>query len=81
MVAFEEWLLLQDNEDTTTTSNTLVTANVCRAFLRWTMKCMELYRGDGYAYDDAGRRGVDEYLIPRMSINSLKLLEQPRLLT
>lgn len=79
MDAFEKWLLQLDKKEDST--NSTLTVNVCRAFLRWTMKCMELYRGDGYAYDDAGQRGVDEYLIPRVSINSLKLIEQPRLLT
>jgi hypothetical protein len=42
-----------------------------RAFLRHTMKLMELYAGDGYCYNDRGERGSKEYLMPRVAISQL----------
>lgn len=42
-----------------------------RAFLRHTLKCTTLYRGDGYAYDDQGVRGSEEVLMPRVKIGEL----------
>jgi hypothetical protein len=42
-----------------------------RAFLRHTMKLMELYAGDGYCYSDRGERGSKEYLMPRVAISQL----------
>jgi len=44
-----------------------------RAFLRHTLKCTTLYRGDGYAYDDNGTRGTEEVLMARKKISELPL--------
>jgi hypothetical protein len=44
-----------------------------RAFLRHTLKCTTLYRGDGHAYDDQGIRGSVEVLVPRMTVAELPL--------
>jgi hypothetical protein len=48
-----------------------ITPTLIRAFIRHTMKCTRLYSGDGYSYDEKGRRGAKEYLIPRVPISSL----------
>ena len=42
-----------------------------RSFLRHTLKCTLLFRGDGYAYDDNDVRGTEEYLVPRVQIKNL----------
>ena len=42
-----------------------------RAFLRQVFKCTALFRGDGYAYDEEGRRGAAEYLVKRRAIADL----------
>lgn len=47
------------------------TPGLVRSFLRHTMKCTRLFRGDGYCYDELNRRGAKEYLIPRVQISCL----------
>ena len=47
------------------------TAELGRMFLRHTMKCTALYKGDGYAWNDKGERGVKEYIMPRVLTASL----------
>ena len=42
-----------------------------RAFLRHTLKCTPLFRGDGFAYSDDGTRGVREYLVKRLPVEAL----------
>lgn len=43
-----------------------------RRFLRHTIKCTYLYRGDGYTYNEKGERGIKEYLFKRVSLDELK---------
>jgi hypothetical protein len=47
-------------------STLLTTPELGRMFLRHTLKCTSLYKGDGYAYDQEGNQGVKEYLVPRV---------------
>ena len=42
-----------------------------RAFFRHTLKCTALYRGNGYTYDEDGRRGAREYVIPNTRAKDL----------
>ena len=42
-----------------------------RAFLRYTLKCTELFSGDGFAYSAGGERGAREYLMRRLPVSSL----------
>lgn len=42
-----------------------------RAFLYFSVHLRELYSGDGWTYDAAGRRGVREYIIPNKPIAEL----------
>lgn len=42
-----------------------------RAFFRHTLNCTALYRGDGYAYDEQGKRGAREYIIPNTRVQDL----------
>ena len=44
-----------------------------RGFLRHTLKCTTLFRGDGFAYDDKGKRGAEEILMPRVKVSALPL--------
>ena len=49
-------------------------AALVRAFLRYTLQCTELFRGDGYTYDPSNeidKRGVKEFLFPRSRISEL----------
>lgn len=49
-----------------------VTPELGRTFLRHTMKCTPLYRGDGYSWQEDGQRGGREFLIPRVLVASLE---------
>lgn len=42
-----------------------------RALLYHTLHLRELFRGDGYTYDEAGRRGVKEYLMRNCPIATI----------
>lgn len=42
-----------------------------RALLYHTLHLRELFRGDGYTYDEKGNRGVREYLLPNVEIASI----------
>ena len=42
-----------------------------RAFFRHTLKCLPLFGGDGYAYNEAGKRGAREYVVMRRAIADL----------
>ena len=42
-----------------------------RAFLYFTVHLREQYSGDGYTYDDRGRRGMMEYICPNRRIEEL----------
>ena len=42
-----------------------------RAFFRHALKCTALFRGDGYAYDEHGRRGAREYVMPNTRVEDL----------
>lgn len=57
-----------------------ITAALGRKFLRHTMKCTSLYRGDGYAYSQNGERGVKEYLMPRVKVANLEPIKVEQLL-
>jgi hypothetical protein len=45
--------------------------SMVRAFLRHTMKLMELYSGNGFCYNEKGEEGAKEYLIPRVHVEQL----------
>lgn len=49
-----------------------VTPELGRTFLRHTMRCTPLYRGDGYSWPEDGQRGGEEFLIPRVLIERLE---------
>ena len=42
-----------------------------RSFLRVTMKCTSLFSGDGFAYSETGKRGVQEWLVKRVAISDI----------
>jgi hypothetical protein len=42
-----------------------------RALLYHTLHLRELFRGDGYTYDEKGNRGVREYLLPNVEVTSI----------
>jgi len=42
-----------------------------RALLYHTLHLRELFRGDGYTYDEKGNRGVREYLLPNVEVSSI----------
>jgi len=48
------------------------TALDLRRFFYHTLHIRELFRGDGYTYDENGRRGVKEYLMPNKAITDIK---------
>lgn len=43
-----------------------------RALLYHAIHVRELYRGDGYTYDENGTRGVKEYLLPNLKIEEIE---------
>jgi hypothetical protein len=42
-----------------------------RALLYHTLHLRELFRGDGFTYDEHGNRGVREYLLPNVEVSSI----------
>lgn len=42
-----------------------------RALLYHTLHLRELFAGDGFTYDENGKRGVKEYLMPNKTINDI----------
>ena len=46
-----------------------------RAFLYFTFHLKELYSGDGFTYDYHGQRGLREYMIPNVSLQSLSNMQ------
>lgn len=48
------------------------TPEMGRKFLRHTMKCTTLFKGDGYSYSESGERGVKEYIMPRVRTADLE---------
>ena len=42
-----------------------------RAFLYHSVHLRELFSGDGYTYDEAGARGLREYIIPNMRLDQI----------
>ena len=49
-----------------------VTPELGRKFIRHTLRCTPLFRGDGYSWTEDGVRAGAEYLIPRVSVESLQ---------
>jgi hypothetical protein len=44
---------------------------MARQFLRHTLKCTALFKGDGFTYNEQGVKGLTEYLFKRVSLKQL----------